>query len=107
MPKSYQILSFYIHCNRVITPGKTSGTTQTITKAPVGSVYQKVFKNNMNEDSYENDFDQSVKRLLSEHHATLWSQEAFIATTHEFSNCLVGKSDTYKNYIKVSISTLP
>ena len=82
-------MTFYVHCIRVITPGRTSGTTQTITEAPVGTVYQKVFKNNMNEDSYENDFDASVKRLLSEHHSTLWSQEAFIDTTHEFSNCMV------------------
>ena len=80
--------SFY--CFRVITPGKTSGTTQTITKAPVGSVYQKVFKNNMNEDSYVNDFDLSMQRLLSEHHLTMFSQEAFVETSPEFTNCMVG-----------------
>ena len=80
--------SFY--CFRVITPGKTSGTTQTITKAPVGSVYQKVFKNNMNEKSYENDFDLSMQRLLSGHHLTLFSQEAFVETSPEFTNCMVG-----------------
>ena len=83
---------YNIYFHRVLTPGKTSGTTQTITKAPVGSVYQKVFKNNMNEDSYVNDFDVSMLQMLSEHHVTMFSQEAFFETSPEFTNCMVGIS---------------
>ena len=44
----------------------------------------------MNEDSYVNDFDLTMLRLLSEHHLTMWSQEAFVETSTEFTNCMVG-----------------
>ena len=51
---------------RVIASGKTSATTGILTFAPQDSVYYKVFKNNMNEDSYSSKFGKSVKTNDSE-----------------------------------------
>ena len=76
--------------NRVITAGKTSGTTQILSKAQDGSVYHKVFKNNMNEGSYENNFEESMRCLLKESRSTLFNEKAYVDTSLEFSNCLVG-----------------
>ena len=74
---------------RVIASGKTSATTGILTSAPQDSVYYKVFKNNMNENSYSSKFGTSVKRMLSEPQTTLFTQEVKAVTTKEYSNCLV------------------
>lgn len=91
------ILTSSMFPNRVITSGKTSGTTQALTAAPPDSIYQKVFVNNMNENSYENDFEESMLRLLKEDRSTLFIGKAYIDTSVEYSNCLVGTLNKNKS----------
>ena len=98
---SFQTKSFF----RVIASGKTSATTGILTSAPQDSVYYKVFKNNMNEDSYSSKFGKSVKRMLSEPQTTLFTQEVKAVTTKEYSNCLV--SVIFLKAAKVLKNVLP
>ena len=81
----FQTKSFF----RVIASGKTSATTGILTSSPQDSVYYKVFKNNMDEDSYSSKFSKSVNRMLSEPQTTLFTQKGKAVTTKEYSNCLV------------------
>ena len=51
---------------KVIVESKTSGTTQTLSKAPVGTVYNKVYGNNIDDDSYSESVYEGIQRLLQE-----------------------------------------
>ena len=100
----FQTKSFF----RVIASGKTSATTGILTSAPQDSVYYKVFKNNMNEDSYSSKFGNSVKRMLSEPQTTLFTQEVKAVITKEYSNCLVSiiffkAAKVLKNFLHIRL----
>ena len=51
----------------------------------------------MNENSFENDFDESTLQLLKEDRSTLFIGKAYIDTSVEYSNCLVGTLNKNKS----------
>ena len=81
---------FDLHKNfRLLTPSKTSGTTQSLTLAPEDSIYNKVFQNNVDDKSYTPDPDVSFQRILKEPKTALWTQQAYALESKEFQNCMV------------------
>ena len=79
----------------MITNGKGSATAGILTSAPQGSVYNKVFLNNMNEDSYSSKYSKLVETMLSTPRTTMFTVEAGVVTTWEYYNCLVGLISFY------------
>ena len=74
---------------RVIVEGKTSGTTQTLSKAPIGTAYEKVYRNNMNDKSYSKSVYDGIQRILKEPSSTLWAQDTYVFSSQEYMDCKV------------------
>ena len=74
---------------RVIVGSKTSGTTQTLSKAPIGTVYRKVYNNNIDDDSYSESVYEGIQRLLQEPSTTLWAQDTYVFSSQEYIDCEV------------------
>ena len=74
---------------RVIVGSETSGTTQTLSKAPVGTVYEKVYDNNIDDDSYSESVYEGIQRLLQEPSTTLWAQDTYVFSSQEYIDCQV------------------
>ena len=72
-----------------MTPSETSGTTQSLTLAPEDSIYNKVFQNNVGDNSYTPDPEVSFQRILKEPNTALWTQQAYAFESNEFQNCMV------------------
>ena len=73
----------------VIVEGKTSGTTQTLSKAPIGTAYEKVYRNNMNDNSYSKSVYDGIQRILKEPSSTLWAQDTYVFSSQEYMDCKV------------------
>ena len=74
---------------RVIVEGETSGTTQTLSKAPIGTAYEKVYRNNMNDKSYSKSVYDGIQRILKEPSSTLWAQDTYVFSSQEYIDCKV------------------
>ena len=74
---------------RVIVGSETSGTTQTLSKAPIGTVYEKVYNNNIDDDSYSESVYEGIQRLLQEPSTTLWAQDTYVFSSQEYVDCQV------------------
>ena len=88
----FQVVKFnnvYKSFVRVIVESKTSGTTQTLSKAPVGTVYNKVYGNNIDDDSYSESVYEGIQRLLQEPSTTLWAQDTYVFSSQEYIDCQV------------------
>ena len=73
----------------MIVESETSGTTQTLSKAPIGTVYKKVFYNNIDDDSYSKSVYEGIQRLLQEPSSTLWAQDTYVFSSQEYIDCQV------------------
>ena len=78
---------------RVIVGSETSGTTQTLSKAPIGTVYEKVYNNNIDDDSYSESVYEGIQRLIQEPSTTLWAQDTYVFSSQEYVNCQVYSYD--------------
>ena len=69
--------------------GKTSGTTQTLSKAPIGTAFEKVYRNNLNDKSYSKNVYDGIQRILKEPSSTLWAQDTYVFSSQEYMDCKV------------------
>ena len=69
--------------------GKEHSTTKFLTTANQGSVYHQVHTNNMNDESFHDDSDEAIKKVVSVPHTALWKDVSSTKISKEYANCKV------------------
>ena len=69
--------------------GKEDSTVTLFSYAVNNTVYEKIFENQVNNDSYNDDAELARKRLISTPGAALWGEVASIGASEEYLNCRV------------------
>ena len=74
---------------RLLTMGREHSTTKFLTTANPGSVYQQVHINNMNNESFHDDSDEAIKKVVAVPHTALWKDVSSTKISKEYVNCKV------------------
>ena len=69
--------------------GEESSTVTLFSNAVNGTVFKKIFENQVNNDSYNDDAGVARQRLISTPGTALWAEVASVGASNEFLNCEV------------------
>ena len=75
--------------SRLLLGGKESSTVTLFSDAVPNTVFEKIFKNQVNNDSYNSDAVVARHRLISTPGTALWGEVASVGASDEFLNCQV------------------
>ena len=69
--------------------GKEDSTVTLFSDAVPNTVFEKIFENQVNNDSYNDDAGIARQRLISTPGTALWAEVASVGASDEFLNCEV------------------
>ena len=75
--------------SRLLLGGKESSLVTLFSNAVPNTVFEKVFRNQVNNDSYNNDAGVARQRLISTPGTALWGEVASVGASQEYLDCKV------------------
>ena len=83
------LISFSPLFSRLLLAGKEDSTVTLFSDAVKNTIYEKIFENQVDNDSYNDDAELARKRLISTPGTALWGEVASIGASKEFLDCQV------------------
>ena len=73
----------------MILPGRTSATSKYLIDAKPGTAYSKVFENNVDSNSFIEEYSNRIRSFFERPHTAIFSYDNEILVTKEYSDCKV------------------
>ena len=96
------LILFVSYHSRLLLGGKESSTVTLFRHSVPNTVFRKIFENQVNNDSYNDDAGVARQRLISTPGTAYWAEVASVGASDEFLNCKVILNKLLFNFGKFS-----